>query len=79
MERNKISLKDKLSIITTVYSIISTIALIVAVVTFCIWRNETVICVCLIVLIVCLFEQNHITGFMKGCKYQKALDDKKED
>lgn len=79
MKKNNLSIKDKLSIIGTIYSIISIIALVVAIVTFCVWRNEAVVCACLIVLIMCQFEQNHISGFMRGCKYQKFLDNKKED
>lgn len=79
MGKNNLNTKDKLSIIGTIYSIISMIALVVAIVTYCTWQNEAVVCVCLIVLIVCQFEQNHICGFMRGCKYQKFLDNKKED
>lgn len=79
MGKNSLSIKDKLSIIGVIYSAISIIALIVAIVTFYVWQNEAVVCVCLTVLIVCQFEQNHISGFMRGCKYQKLLDNKKED
>lgn len=79
MGKNNLNTKDKLIIIGTIYSIISIIALVVAIITFCIWQNKTIVTICLIVVIACKFGQNHITGFMRGCKYQKFLDNKKED
>lgn len=77
MGKNKLDLREKLLILKMVYAAISIIALVVAITTYCIWQNKDVVSVCLIVLIICLFEDNYIIGFLKGSEYQDFLDNKK--